>query len=234
MLWRVSIPWLTNSVRATSWGNVAVEVVVDRDHRNIVKPSLSSDLSYVILRNKLLKVAEPLRQKAADQQDGNQNSQSFGYASVLLTQPETRVSISALIRIASGDKYVLVRNLHRPESFAPIGGVYKFFREAQIQLDSLDFRAQVTEDEMVADLRGFLPSGNLEGFKKWFEDGHGRESAPECLQRELREELAQVGMSIALEELAGIRFSHVRTVTEGRRPSPPKTTFNTVVSTSTI
>lgn len=68
---------------------------------------------------------------------------------------------------------------------------------------------------MVADLRGFLPAGNLEGFLKWFEEGHGRESAHECLVRELREELAQVDVAVESDELAGLRFSHVRTVTEG-------------------
>lgn len=48
-----------------SWGNVAVDVVADCDHRSIVKPMLSSDLAYTILRNKLLKPGELLKTEFA-------------------------------------------------------------------------------------------------------------------------------------------------------------------------
>jgi pimeloyl-ACP methyl ester carboxylesterase len=191
-----------------SWGNVAVEVIADRDHRSVVKPTLPSDLPYVILRNKLLN-----RTNATKEISPNLRFS----AAALMSQPtqDIRVSMSAIIRIARGDRYALIRNIRRPENFTPIGGVYKYFRDGQVQLDSFDFRAQVTDTEMAGDIRGFLPSNNFEEFLSWFGKGHGRETAQECLQRELREELAQVGLQLELDELAGVRFSHVRTVREG-------------------
>lgn len=64
-------------------------------------------------------------------------------------QKEIRVAMAALIRITSGDNYVLIRNLHRPESFAPLGGVYKYFDEARHPLDTCEFRAQVVDADMV-------------------------------------------------------------------------------------
>lgn len=44
-----------------------------------------------------------------------------------------RVSLAALIRLQRRGKYLLVRNLRRPEFFAPLGGVYKF-KESAIPL----------------------------------------------------------------------------------------------------
>jgi SMODS-associated NUDIX domain len=128
---------------------------------------------------------------------------------------EVRVAMSALIRIAIGDQYILVRNLHRPENFSPFGGVYKYFRDTQIKLDSLDFRPQALDADMVSDLRGFLPYEQLDEFLNWFRQGQGRETADQCLYRELHEEAAQIGIEIQSDELTGIRFAHVRTIQEG-------------------
>ena len=68
---------------------------------------------------------------------------------------------------------------------------------------------------MENDLRGKLPYKHLDEFLRWFEEGHGRESAQECLQRELREEMAEVGLTLMSDELTGVRFVHVRHAREG-------------------
>jgi hypothetical protein len=197
-----------------SWGNIRVEVIPDCDHRSIVKPRAVTDLSYLILRNTLTKgTIAPTGTRYAFA--GIVPNAKSAEAAFTPPQQDVRVAMSALIRIASGDKYVLVRNLHRPESFAPFGGVYKYFREGQVKLDSLNFRAQATDADMVDDIRGFLPYKHLDDFMAWFNEGHGRESAQECLRRELQEETAQAGLKTASKEFTGVRFAHVRTVNEG-------------------
>ena len=62
---------------------------------------------------------------------------------------------------------------------------------------------------------GSYPNEQLEEFLNWFRQGHGRETADQCLYRELHEETAQVGIEIESDELTGIRFGHVRTIQEG-------------------
>jgi len=202
-----------------SWGNIAVEVIADRDHRSIVKPQSPTDLSYLILKNMLT----PATSAAGSTVSEGATSGAPGLAAIgvpsapqsISPQQDIRVAMSALIRIASGDRYILVRNLHRPETFAPIGGVYKYFQDGQSRLDGLEFRPQSIDAEMVNDVRGFLPYKHLNDFIRWFQDGHGRESASECLHRELQEEMAEAGLQSQSDEISGVRFVQVRTINEG-------------------
>jgi hypothetical protein len=200
-----------------SWGNVTVEVIPDHNHRSVVKPAAANDLSYLILKNTLLNRA----QAATDKPWSSIKAPGDDLLGTVFPSPpqqDVRVAVSALLRISDGDSYVLVRNLHRRESFAPIGGVYKCYTDGRIRLDSLDFRAQATDADMEGDVRGFVPHERLDEFITWFNEGHGRESAGECLQRELREETAEAGLKIESEKLTGLRFAHVRTIREGPEP----------------
>ena len=138
---------------------------------------------------------------------------------------EIRVSFSALLRIANGGRYVLVRNLHRPEVFSPFGGVYKFYEGARGDLDTMLFRPQDvgSSHDMRNDLRGFLPRKNLGKFVKWFTRNTDRESAAECLNRELLEELQEIKLISTLPTLrppSHLEVKKVRAVEEGPEEVP--------------
>lgn len=126
------------------------------------------------------------------------------------------MAFSALLRISDSDRYLLVRNLHRPESFGPFGGVYKYFEDAQPALDRFDFKPQVFGPgaDMKNDIRGFLPRKNLAKIVQWYAKKTDRESFKECLCRELREELVEVGLP-RIRCPDGLLFRPVRTVREG-------------------
>ncbi len=128
---------------------------------------------------------------------------------------DVRVSFAALLVIQDGGKYVLIRNLHRREVFAPLGGVVKYHSQAQADLDRLEFRPEDygPGEIMKHDLRGLLARRSLPGIVKWFEGGEGRETARECLARELEEELNEIGSKIDIPSPLELR--HVRTIHEG-------------------
>lgn len=140
-----------------------------------------------------------------------------------------RVSMAALVRIASDDAFLLVRNLHRQEFFAPLGGVYKYTQGAIPLLADLGFAPEgysVTEarsaliNDLKRDLRGFLASENLSRFLLWFQSGKHRETT-DCAIRELREELEQAGVpSAVIDAVQNLTFTLVRTIKEGPAPTP--------------
>ncbi|MEU5260484.1 hypothetical protein [Amycolatopsis sp. NPDC021455] len=133
-------------------------------------------------------------------------------------QLPVRVSFSALLRVTDDDRYVLFDSPKRPGSYGPPGGVVKVHPPASGLLESWSFRPERTNagaEKMKADLRGILPAGSLRSFQAWFATGTYRETAAECLRRELREELSEVGLG-ALEPLTRtLAFTPVRTVLEG-------------------
>jgi hypothetical protein len=137
---------------------------------------------------------------------------------------DMRVSFSALVLLRDGDHYLLVRNLHRPESFAPFGGVFKY-KDSSI-LDELEFRPQTIEStdhinsDMKDDLRGFLPRKNLPALAAWFRKSKGRENADDCLRRELAEEIREVGIPKKIKCPEIIPFHFVRRIEEGPEQVP--------------
>lgn len=148
-----------------------------------------------------------------------------GFIKCLLIHPnrEMRVSFSALALIRDGGSYLLVRDLHRPEAFAPFGGVYKH-KESGV-LDKLEFKPQSSRqmDDMKNDLRGFLPRRNLAKLAHWFQSGRDRESAEECLQREFMEEIREAKLSKTLRCPDVLSFRFVRRVHEGPEEVPGQT-----------
>ncbi|WP_290054898.1 hypothetical protein [Amycolatopsis solani] len=136
-----------------------------------------------------------------------------------------RISFSVLLRLADDDRFVLFDSPKRPGAFGPPGGVVKFFPPAGRILDDLGFqpeRTGSTPRKLKADLRGTLPAGALRRFRTWFASGTYRETADECLRRELREELAEVGIQGLDRAVSELEFTSVRTVREGPHSVPGK------------
>src|SRR5262245_19492772 len=135
---------------------------------------------------------------------------------------DMRVAFSALLRLKEGDRFILVRNLHRPESFCPFGGVYKYFDSAQKHFDKLEFRPQVVGPgrDMEGDLRGFLPRHNVGSFVRWFWSEHDRETSQECLCRELKEEIREAKVTSSVKLREQLQFKLVRRILDGPRKVP--------------
>lgn len=134
-----------------------------------------------------------------------------------------RVSVAALLRVKDDDGYVLVHQPFRPDAYGPPGGVVKYTDGARKALDALGFveqRPAGRESTMSRDLRGVVPARHGIGFLRWYDGGADRESGPECLRRELREELAEVGHPELVPLAEDLRFEKVRTVLDGPRPTP--------------
>lgn len=103
---------------------------------------------------------------------------------------ECRISFACLLAIRHDDRYLLIRNFNRPETFGPIGGVYKYYDTAKSFLDSVQYRQQHTvKAREHNDLRGFIPINNLNKMIKWFDKGIDREV--ESVSREFREEIIE-------------------------------------------
>lgn len=141
---------------------------------------------------------------------------------MLRPQGDLRVAFSALLKIAQGDRYLLIRNFHRLESFAPLGGVYKYMPSAIPALDAVGFRPQSIGPgrDMVGDLRGFLPFKNFNKILRWFASGRDRESAPACLTREFDEEMDEPPFHYFFEAPREMAVRRVRRVEEGPEPVP--------------
>ena len=125
----------------------------------------------------------------------------------------TRVSFSALLKVHAGDRYVLARTPLRPEAFGPFGGVYHVEVAAAETLDACEFNPTSSAPNE-RDLRGFVPGGRLLQLVRWFQTGRDRESADQCLLRELREELRETGADRLVGLIDALRFRFVRTVAE--------------------
>lgn len=128
---------------------------------------------------------------------------------------EIRVALSAILRLQICGQYILVRNIHRPETYGPFGGVYKYYDGALNDLDAMAFRPEDLGpgNDMTNDLRGYIPRNRLINYLKWYSKCENRETAPECLRRELSEELCEIGSNIRLPKC--LHFKKVRVVEEG-------------------
>jgi SMODS-associated NUDIX domain len=134
-----------------------------------------------------------------------------------------RVSYCAVLRVREAGRCVLFRSPSRPESFGPPGGVIKYRDNARATLDRLGFVDELwpgREAEMRRDLRGFVPSGSVLSFQSWFRAGVDRESAEQCLRRELCEELVEVGLPDLVPAVSALTFNPARAVAEGPRKVP--------------
>ena len=124
-----------------------------------------------------------------------------------------RVSMAAMLVIRRENKFLLIRNHHRPELFGPIGGVFKYYASAVERLDHCGFTPQNRDQDMNKDLRGYLIGKKLPGFLEWFFSGKNREV--ESLSREIREELQEIKYEIGLDNITGLQFDLVKSIIEG-------------------
>ncbi|MEU3249540.1 hypothetical protein [Streptomyces sp. NPDC006997] len=137
---------------------------------------------------------------------------------------DVRVSVASLLRVQDDDRYVLVHSPYRPDSYGPPGGVVKYHPAARAALDRLGFREELRVDQrMRGDLRGFLPGRALPAFVRWLDRQRDRESALECVRRELAEELGEIGHPELATGIERLHFTHVRQVVDGplRVPGRP-------------
>ncbi|WP_460071347.1 SMODS-associated NUDIX domain-containing protein [Streptomyces sp. YKOK-I1] len=128
----------------------------------------------------------------------------------------TRVSVAALLRLHDEDRYVLFDSPTRPGAFGPPGGVIKYHETGRGELEKRGFRYEErSQAVMRCDLRGFLRARRVPRFASWLHDGTGRESATDCLRRELAEESAEVGHPELAPLAASVNFTRVRRVIDG-------------------
>lgn len=135
-----------------------------------------------------------------------------------------RISFSALLSVCHGNRYLLISNLHRPDTFGPIGGVFKHNKSCRDMLRELEFEPQFSgncdKKDLEEDLRGFLPAKNLFSLVRWFTRDQQRETGAECINREVAEELQEIGASFSPPHLRSHCVKKVRTVFEGPWPVP--------------
>ncbi len=135
-----------------------------------------------------------------------------------------RISFSALLIVQQDSTYAIIRSLHRPDSFGPIGGVFKYYKHYRDLSRNYEFEPQYSKNihkkEMDCDLRGFVPAKNIYAIVRWFEKGGNRETAAECLFREMKEEFSENSIPIVLPVLNSGHFLKVRTIYEGPHPVP--------------
>lgn len=134
-----------------------------------------------------------------------------------------RVSIAALVRLEKDGRYLLIRNLHRPEMFAPFGGVFKYSVEAITFLKDLGYQLERPyrrdlQSDVEGDLRGYISRVNFSRFVGWFSQQTDREDASTCLRRELFEELTHAKAPPDVIAATGeYTFKLIRSVDEGPR-----------------
>ncbi|MBX3118571.1 MAG: hypothetical protein KF784_05870 [Fimbriimonadaceae bacterium] len=159
---------------------------------------------------------EHIIQKGADRTIGALRTRSkLTTFKIWKSSEEARVAFSAILSLEIDNHFLIVRNLHRPETFAPFGGVIKYFDSASSFLNSVEFRPHMLAPAGDAhnDLRGFLPRKHCSSLLHWYTLNNDREQGNDCIRRELKEELKEAEVSIQVP--TNIRFKHVRTIFEG-------------------
>ena len=67
---------------------------------------------------------------------------------IIFRKKKVRISAASVLRLTCDGKYLLVRNLHRQESFGPFGGVYKYYSTAQDALSEFNFVPQKSAERV--------------------------------------------------------------------------------------
>jgi hypothetical protein len=123
-----------------------------------------------------------------------------------------RFSSSSILRVQDGDRFLLIVTPTRGTSvpyWGPLGGVMKFrsssnasLREIGVQTDWLPG----DDEDMRFDLRVRMRGSQFSKFMRWFWKGEGRETPTECLCRELKEELGELGEQALVDLIDGIEL----------------------------
>ena len=133
---------------------------------------------------------------------------------------EIRLSFSYLFKIEINGKYLLIRGKRLRKQFQPIGGVYKYYKEAKPILEKFKYKTDIkmgnTND--TDDLRISLKGKYILKFTKWFLSMKDREYDP---YREFQEELINSGL-ISKEDFKILKYRKIDTHNKGIT----KSTFN--------
>ncbi len=196
-----------------------IEVLPDEGHLSIVKPRSPESMPFVIFKNFVLpdEITDKPVQSYAD------FCASLGLTNCFSSEPgpfhepriqsHVRVSMAAIMKVEANGKYLLIQNARRPESYSPIGGVFKYDPSSVEDLDKLGFVGEVHDNSMAYDLRGHMPFENCKKFLTWFLAGQGRESNEQCLNRELQEEFREIGLLLDISQLS-LKYVNIRNVVE--------------------
>ena len=128
-----------------------------------------------------------------------------------------RFSASALLRLDSGQDFVVIKTPARGTSVAywgPLGGVIKCKSGAAKLLADIEVSFDVLADQhedMDRDLRVKMTGKRFWRFIRWYWSAASRESPEEALKRELKEELSEVGLEALVPDVdkAEVEISRV-------------------------
>ncbi len=125
---------------------------------------------------------------------------------------DVRLSFSYLFKIEVDGKYLLVKGNRLKKQYQPVGGVYKYYDEAKLTLESFKFRPDVKmgNTSETDDLRIFIEGRYLLLFMNWFKSMRDREYDP---TREFKEELIA---SKLLPESAFSKFEYRKIYTHDK------------------
>lgn len=142
--------------------------------------------------------------------------------SFLYFNKRIRVSTSAILILEENESFVLIKNHHREEYYAPIGGVHKHSEKLPQVLHDIEWSSDYTSHEpkksdMKNDIRGIIVGHKLADFLDWFTSRKGREG-DQALLREFDEELFEGKVGKTWRERASkAKIELVRRVIEGPR-----------------
>ena len=124
-----------------------------------------------------------------------------------------RVSFSYLFRICIDGKYLLVKGNRLKNQYQPIGGVYKYYPEAKVFLESIGYIPDVKmgNNDETDDLRLTIKRRCLPEFIEWFQSLINREYDP---LREFWEELIETKI-LPAQEFRLIKYRKVHVHNQG-------------------
>jgi hypothetical protein len=125
-----------------------------------------------------------------------------------------RFSIAYLYRIQIRDKYLLVKSNRIQDFFQPVGGTYKYFKNAGDKFKKWGIRKDdkiKVDEKSDGDLRLDIPKRNVIKFIHWFQKGENREIS--CF-REFYEELINENI-ITRKNFPFIQYRKIRKVSTG-------------------
>src|SRR3546814_14896498 len=106
---------------------------------------------------------------------------------------KARISVSALLRIQRDDGcFAVTKNLHRPEDYSAIGGVYKCHpKSGPLELAAFGFipEHRMQGEDVTNDVRGYTRRKFIGKILKWSDEEQTRtQTGEECLSREYGQE----------------------------------------------
>ncbi len=112
---------------------------------------------------------------------------------ILYRNKDVYLSFAYSYKIEIDGKYLLIRGNRMKDRYQPIGGVYKYYREAKPALDELKCKPSTVmgNTDETDDLRLYISGKNVLKFIEWFSKMENREYDP---TREFIEEVLETGI----------------------------------------